>query len=304
LERKGKTVQGCLSFAIINCSMTDRTLTRIDELAMLTRQEMEAICTKAVRSYYLGDHLQLCKILSRYKIYLDTRDIGIAPNILMDGYWESWITKFIAQQVKPGMVCIDAGANFGYYSLVLAELAGKEGKCIAVEPNSYLCRLMSHTNKVNEFHFEIVSSALADTHGEVTLSIPALYWGGATIRSEKVDDEVITEQVGMITMDSLIDQFHLRQVDFIKMDCEGVEPLIFKGMEKILNKNPSLKMVMEYSPFMYKDAAAFTDFLFQRFQVGEIKGDSTVLTFTESDKAYLLNLKDHVDLFLCRKTNE
>jgi FkbM family methyltransferase len=53
-----------------------------------------------------------------------------------------------------------------------------------------------------------------------------------------VDDEVITEQVEMITMDSLVDQFHLRQVDFIKMDCEGVEPLIFKGMEKILNQNP------------------------------------------------------------------
>jgi FkbM family methyltransferase len=281
--------------------MTERTLERISELALLTRQEMEGICTRAVRSYYLGDHLQLCKILSRYKIYLDTRDIGIAPNILMDGYWESWITKSIAQQVKPGMICIGAGANFGYYSLVLAELAGKEGKCIAVEPNSYLCRLLSYTNNVNEFHYEIVNRALADVPGEVTLSIPAHYWGGGTIRSEKVDDEVITEQVQMVTMDALIEQFHLGQVDFIKMDCEGVEPLICKGMEKLLHQSPALKMVMEFSPFMYKDAGAFTDFLFQRFQVGEITGDSTVISYTDLDRAYLLNLKDHVDLFLTRK---
>ena len=281
--------------------MTERLLTRIAEMAQLTRQELEAICTRSVRSYYLGDHLQLCKILSRYKIYLDTRDIGIAPNILMDGYWESWITKFMAQQVKPGMICIDAGANFGYYSLVLAELAGKEGKCIAVEPNAYLCRLMSFTNKVNEYHFEIVSKALSDAPGEVTLSIPSLYWGGGTIRAEKVDDEVTTQQVQMITMDALVEEFQLDRVDFIKMDCEGVEPLICKGMQKILQQNPDLRMVMEYSPFMYKDAGAFTDFLFDRFQVSEITGDSTLVHYMEQDRAHLLNLKDHVDLFLTRK---
>jgi len=281
--------------------MTERALTRIAEMAQLTRQELETICTRSVRSYYLGDHLQLCKILSRYKIYLDTRDIGIAPNMLMDGYWESWITKFMTQQVKPGMICIDAGANFGYYSLVLAELAGREGKCIAVEPNEYLCRLMSYTNKVNEYHFEIVSKALSDAPGEVTLSIPALYWGGGTIRAEKVDDEVMTQQVEMTTMDALVEEFQIDRVDFIKMDCEGVEPLICKGMQKILQQNPDLKMVMEYSPFMYKDAGAFTDFLFGRFQVAEITGDSTLVHYMEKDSGHLLNLKDHVDLFLSRK---
>jgi hypothetical protein len=52
---------------------------------------------------------------------------------------------------------------------------------------------------------------------------------------------------------------------------------------------------------MYKDAGAFTDFLFQRFQVGEITGDSTVISYTDLDRAYLLNLKDHVDLFLTKK---
>jgi FkbM family methyltransferase len=282
--------------------MTEKVLGRISEMALLTRQELESICTRSVRSYYLGDHLQLCKILSKYKIYLDTRDIGIAPNMLMDGYWESWITKFITQQVKPGMNCIDAGANFGYYSLVMAELAGKEGKCIAIEPNSYLCRLLSHTNKVNEFHFDIVNKALSDKPGEVTLSIPTHYWGGGTIRPEKVDDEVMTEQVQMMTMDVLAEEFKLERIDFIKMDCEGVEPLICMGMERVLEQNPDLKMVMEFSPFMYKDAGAFTDFLFKRFQVGEITGDSTIIPFTERDRSHLLNLKDHVDLFLTRKT--
>ena len=281
--------------------MTGKTFDRINDIALLSRQEVEKISTQNVKAFYLGDHLQLCKILSRYKIYLDTRDIGIAPNILMDGYWESWITKFIAGTVKPGNICIDAGANFGYYSLVIAELAGKDGKTIAIEPNNYLCKLLSHTNYVNEFHFSIVNKALSDSAGETTLSIPRDYWGGGTIRPEKVDDHVITQTVQMDTLDHVMEETGLVKVDFIKMDCEGVEPQIVAGMQKIMQQSPQLKMVMEYSPFMYKNAAAFTELLFNRFEVGEITSDSTVNKFTLQDTGHLLNLNDHIDLFLEKK---
>ena len=274
---------------------------KISDIAALSRQEVERISTHFVRSFYLGDHLQLSKILSRYKIYLDARDIGIAPNIIMDGYWESWITRFIAQKIQPGAVCIDAGANFGYFSLVMAELAGKEGKTIAIEPNEYLCKLLSFTSNLNEFHFDIVNKALSDRSGEITLSIPANFWGGGTIRPEKVDDHVITQQVQMDTLDHVMEEKGFSKVDFIKMDCEGVEPQIFAGMQKILQQNPQLKMVMEYSPFMYKDAPAFTEFLFRHFNVGEVTGESTVNPFTLSDTGHLLNLDVHIDLFLERK---
>ena len=81
----------------------------------------------------------------------------------------------------------------------------------------------------------------------------------------------------------MLEELKLSKVDFIKMDCEGVEPLIFRGMEKTLKNNPQLKMVMEFSPFMYKDPRSFTQFLFTRFSVGEITGESTVKLFSEND---------------------
>jgi FkbM family methyltransferase len=272
---------------------------RIGELANVSRQEMEQRSSLFVKNFYMGDHLQVCKMLSRFKIYLDTRDAGIAPNILMDGYWESWVTKFIAQTVKPGYHCIDAGANFGYYSVVLAELTGKSGQTIAIEANEYLCKLLKLTNNMNEYKFHIVHKALSDTAGgEVTLQIPANYWGGGTIRTEKVDDDVITQRVQTDTIDAIVAQAGFPKVDFIKMDCEGVEPMIFKGMQRTLQQNPGLKMVMEYSPFMYKDTAAFTEMLFDRFEVGEITGESTVRPFTKNDSGHLLNLTDHIDLYL------
>jgi FkbM family methyltransferase len=279
----------------------EKAFESINHVGELNREQFEKICTQHVKSIFLGDHLLLCKILGRYKIYLDSRDIGITANVLMDGFWESWVTKFIVQVVKPGDVCIDAGANFGYYSVLLAELAGRSGKVVAVEPNAYLCKLLSFTSAVNDHHFDISQKALSNETGELTLSVPLHFWGGGTIRKEKVDDHITTETVKVETLDNLADQFGLSRIDFIKMDCEGVEPLIFRGMEKTLKNNPQLKMVMEYSPFMYKDTRAFTELLFSRFAVGEITSESTVRDFTENDVEYLMNLSDHIDLFLTAK---
>jgi FkbM family methyltransferase len=279
----------------------EKAFDTIAHAAKLSRQELEKISTEHVKNIYLGDHLLLSKILGRYKIYVDSRDIGIASNLLMDGFWESWITRFMIQNVKPGDVCIDAGANFGYYSLLLAELAGKEGKAIAIEPNAYLSKLLSFTSSVNEYHFTTVQKALSDETGELTLTVPLHFWGGGTIRKEKVDDHVTTELVQVDTLDAVVDNLNLSKVDFIKMDCEGVEPLIFRGMKEVLKKNPQLKMIMEYSPFMYKDARSFTEFLFSIFSVGEITGESTVRKFTEKDIDTLVHLSDHIDLFLQKK---
>jgi len=280
----------------------EKAFDSIRYIELLTRQELEKISTDHAKSFYMGNHLLLSKILGRYKIYIDSRDIGIASNLIMDGFWESWITKFIVQNVKNGDVCIDAGANFGYYSLLLAELCGKSGKTIAIEPNVHLSKLLSFTSVLNDYQFINIQKALGDKKEEQTLTVPLHFWGGGTIRKEKVDDLVTTQTVQVDTLDNLIEELNFSTVDFIKMDCEGVEPLIFCGMEKTLKKNPQLKMVMEYSPFMYKDPKSFTQFLFSRFSVGEITGDSTVKQFSESDTDYLVNLSDHIDLFLQKKS--
>ena len=41
---------------------------------------------------------------------------------------------YLKKIIKPGDVCIDIGANLGYYSTLMSHLAGKNGKIYAVEP--------------------------------------------------------------------------------------------------------------------------------------------------------------------------
>src|SRR5262249_14626196 len=48
---------------------------------------------------------------------------------------ESYETKLIRQLVKRGMIAVDVGANIGYYTLLLSDLVGPEGKVFAFEPD-------------------------------------------------------------------------------------------------------------------------------------------------------------------------
>ena len=92
-----------------------KSFSSLTEISNLSRDEFEQTCIEHTDHLYIGDDTVLCKVLARHKMYVDAKDMGISPHLIMDGYWESWITKLLAQIVQPGFICIDIGANFGYF---------------------------------------------------------------------------------------------------------------------------------------------------------------------------------------------
>ena len=103
---------------------------------------LEAVSREHSRALYLGDQMVLCRVLGKYLMYADSQETGITPHLAMDGYWESWITLALARTVRPGWHCLDVGANHGYYTLVLADGAGPEGRVSPIEPTPRLAELL------------------------------------------------------------------------------------------------------------------------------------------------------------------
>ena len=93
----------------------------------------------------------LCRVLGQWKMYVDLRDTGFAPHLMLEGYWEYWITDFVWRNVKPGQVALDLGANHGYYTLLLADLVGPGGRVHAFEPNPRLLELLRRNIALNGF---------------------------------------------------------------------------------------------------------------------------------------------------------
>jgi FkbM family methyltransferase len=119
----------------------------LSEPREITEAEVRATC----RTIYLGDNEALTRILGRYKMYVDTRDIGIASHLMMEGYWEMWVTEAMMRLLRRGAVVADVGANLGYFTLLMADLTGADGHVLSFEPNPELARRLRKSIDVNGF---------------------------------------------------------------------------------------------------------------------------------------------------------
>ena len=118
---------------------------RLSDLAEMGRDDAEAAIRARSQAVALGDGRILARVLGRNKMFLLANDHGFAAHVMLDGFWESWITLFFARNVRPGMTVIDVGANFGYYTCVFADAVGASGRVIAIEPAPVTARLLRDT---------------------------------------------------------------------------------------------------------------------------------------------------------------
>jgi FkbM family methyltransferase len=217
---------------------------------------LETVSREHSRALYLGDKTVLCRVLGKYLVYADAQETGITPHLAMDGYWESWITLVLARTVRPGWHCLDVGANHGYYTLVMADAAGPDGRVVPVEPTPRLVELLRQTLDVNGFpDVEVVAKAASDSDGEaLQLVIPPRRSMNARLVAEVGETE---EAVGVesVTIDSITR--HWPRVDLIKIDVEGAEESVWRGMQRTLEDNPELVVALELNVDRYGDPRGF-----------------------------------------------
>lgn len=229
------------------------------ELASVDRFVLENRCRALTSPVYLGGDTALCRVLGLYKIYLDTNDTGFASHVLLDGFWEMWLTIFFARQVKPGMTIIDVGANFGYYTLLFGSLVGGEGHVYAVEPNPCVVTKLRRTISLNGLtgRTAIIEAAAGNSDGEATLFVPHGEPKNGTVISGRPgapDGSGALYNVPRIRLDRLAAT--VPRIDLVKIDAEGAEQDIVAGMAGILQRDKPL-LLLEFNPARYRDPAAF-----------------------------------------------
>ena len=229
------------------------------ELANGDRVVLEARCRASTNPIYLGDHTALCRMLGLYKIYLDTTDTGFASHLLLDGFWEMWLTIFFTRTIQPGMTIIAVGANFGYYTLLFGALVGPQGRVFAVEPNPAVLPNLRRSVQLNGLadRTTIIEAAAGAAEGEASLFAPHGEPKNSAIVA--APDAIPPEwgrcyAVRQVALDCLIAT--VPRVDLIKIDAEGAEQDILTGMEAILRRDKPV-LLMEFTPGRYADASAF-----------------------------------------------
>lgn len=258
----------------------------------------EQIFRGACKVAYLGQNTALCRVLGRYKAYVDTTDIGLSCHLMLDGYWEMWLTEVLHDLVQPGMVVADVGANVGYFTLLMADLVGPTGRVHAFEPNPRLAGLAGKSLSVNGFSgwASIHQTALGDQDGlSVMLVVPPMTPMNAYILPLGADEpsDGVPVHVPVARLDSRDDW---RAIELAKIDVEGAEEMIWSGARGLLDSGSLRTVVLEFKANRYGDPVAFLERLCATgFAIDQLTlGEGLVPTDIES----ILSQSDAEDLML------
>lgn len=217
------------------------------EFMLDNRTKAERRIRSNVNSQLVGEGLIKTRILDAYTLYLDKDDKSLAKDIAGDGFWEFWVTRFLALEIQPEWTVLDVGANFGYYTMMFADLVGNGGRVWAFEPNKYLSNLIHMSVTDNGFeNVNIVRSALSSYNGQAELHYPGNYFGNASIKYNFDDKPEYGADTSVPVQVQTLDSFNIETVDLIKIDAEGSEPDIIEGAQETLARNPHARICMEW----------------------------------------------------------
>ena len=170
----------------------------------------------------------------RWPYYFDDLIVWIDPanNIersMFDGY-DHDVVQSVQRFVGPDACVVDVGANVGAVTLLMAKLVGSGGRVHAVEPGPPLVerlRVNLALNPAVAHRVTVHQIGLSDAPGTLTWRPDQSNIGNAVLQSNSCPGGVT---VPVTTLDSLAASWAPGRVDFIKIDVEGMELEVLRGV--------------------------------------------------------------------------
>ena len=146
---------------------------------------------------------------------------------------------------RPGDVFLDVGANVGWYTLHVAQMVGPEGLVLAVEPSPDSFAVLKENIKLNHLsNVTALNFAAWDRDGELDLILAETCTGHTVKRAwansakpwSRFSERRVTVRVPARRLDDVLKEQNVTQVDWVKIDVEGAEVEVLRGLRKTLTR--------------------------------------------------------------------
>ncbi len=138
------------------------------------------------------------------------------------------VDRLCTALLRPGDRVFDVGANIGYPTVLFAEIVGERGEVIALEPSHRAQRHLQRTIG-DRANVRCLALAASDSRGQATF-----YETSSLTTSSLVATEAVAEYtVDAVLLDDLAQEFG--PPNFVKIDVEGHEPAVLRGMRNLLS---------------------------------------------------------------------
>jgi len=179
--------------------------------------------------------------------------------------YEGETFDFILKNLRKGDTFLDIGAHIGFFSIVSSKIVGDSGKVYSFEMNNFnYSHLLAHIRLNNAKNIIPHNWAISDKSGVIEFFNNIDNDGGHSlwdcgkhefnIKSKENPNSIISYS---IAIDDYFDSN--RKVNFMKIDTEGAEVLVLKGMQNLLKRDKPI-VVAEVNEFGLKEMGfSYTD---------------------------------------------
>jgi len=198
-------------------------------------------------SNYLGDGISSTHLKNGSLIYVNSNDFGPPANFMDGGNYEPDNLQVLLSFVDDESVFLDIGANLGFFSLIVGDRMRRGGKVIAFEPQPAMVELFRrsiHHNGLGRV-VTVHPFGLSDTAGRSTLWAPKTHKGGAFLGALPEGARSGFDEISVEThrLDDLLGEDFT--CDLVKIDVEGHELRVLRGMKGVVARSPKIKILLE-----------------------------------------------------------
>jgi FkbM family methyltransferase len=195
------------------------------------------------RLRFLPGGRQLMTEANGFRFWFNSSDREMGGS-MAGGSYEPDTVSLVRRLVKPGATCLDIGAQTGFFTCLLGQLVGPSGRVLAFEPLQGSFELLKKNVLENGIQGRTVirQVACAEKPGKLQVEIKSRMIVAARNGTLSIDAVAIDDEVG-------------GHVDFCKIDVEGHEPSVIRGMTRIVTKQRPI-ILTEFNQYWLREAGS------------------------------------------------
>jgi len=201
-----------------------------------------------------------------YKMRLNLDDGGISRCLYSQGAREMAFMGILKEIVKPGMTCLDLGANLGYATMYMAEGVGASGYVHAIEPDPRNLKLLKKNVALNKYgeRCTVMHAAVSDVDKTIELWLSAHPNLNSVKEAEHSLEKIEVPAISLATFFK-----DIAKPNVIKMDIEGHEVKVFEGgYEFFKEQSWPCALLVEVHPGFYDSENDFRAILEKYLSIG------------------------------------